>query len=160
MARHIDPTTPTVPVQRDHVQQRHTIAALVYFAYGVFYLFGAQYLTSMEATRRGMSNPTLFFVLGGVIAILFPWLIYRRFAIPLPYYWQPRTRRTTLRIDFTLLLGFLVLLRVLALVRGGVFMKTWVHTAALAVAAINATCLIWAGLSRPVWVTRAAGESP
>jgi len=148
-----------MPPRQDHVQQRHTIAALVYFVYGVFYLFGAQYLMSVQAAQRGMSNPMFFFVLGGVIALLFPWLIYRRWAILLPYFWQPRAQRKTLRIDFTLLLGLLVLLRVIALIRGGVFLKTWLHTAALVVAALNATCLMWAGLSRPVWITRAAGKS-
>ena len=151
------PIPPALPEQK-RIQQRYTIAAVVYFLYGMFYLFGAQYLTSMQATRRGMGNPRLFFVLGGAIAILVPWLIYRRWAMPLPYFWQPRAQRKTLRVDFTLLIGFLVLLRVLALIRGGVFLKTWWHTAALVVATMNATCLIWAGVSRPVWVTRAAGK--
>ena len=150
--------SPALP-EPERIQQRHTMAAVVYFLYGIFYLFGAQYLMSIQAAQRGMSNPMVFFVLGGAIALLFPWLIYRCWAIPLPYFWQPRAQRKTLRVDFTLLVGFLVLLRVIALVRGGVFLKTWLHTVALVVAAINATCLVWAGLSRPVWVTRAAGKS-
>ena len=150
---------PALPEQDRIQQQHHTIAAVGYFLYGMFYLFGAQYLTGMQTARRGMSSPRLFFVLGGAIALLFPWLIYRRWAMPLPYFWQPRAERKTLRINFTLLLGLLVFLRVIALVRGGVFLHTWLHTAALVVAAMNATCLLWAGGSRPVWVTRAMGKS-
>jgi hypothetical protein len=158
MARQIDPITQAILPRQDHVQQRHTIAALVYFVYGVFYLFGAQYLTSMQATQRGMANPRLFFVLGGIITVLFPLLIYSRFALALSLYWRPRARRQTLYIDFTLLLGLLVIARVIALLRGGLFMKSSLHTAALIVAAMNATCLVWAGVSRPLWVTREAAE--
>ena len=156
MARHTDPITQAVPPRQDHVQQRHTIAALVYFVYGVFYLFGAQYLTSMQATQRGMANPKLFFVLGGIITVVFPLLIYSRFALALS--WRPRTHRQTLYINFALLLGLLVIARVIALLRGGLFMKSSLHTAALIMAAINASCLVWAGVSRPVWVTREAEE--
>ena len=156
MARQTDPLTQAVPPRRDHRQQRYTIAALVYFVYGVFYLFGAQYLTSMQAAQRGMANPRLFFVLGGIITVVFPLLIYSRFALALS--WQRRASRQTLYLDFTLLLGLLVIARVVALLRGGLFMKSHLHTAALIVAAINATCLVWAGVNRPLWVTREAGE--
>ena len=157
MARQTDPITQAVPPRRDHVQQRHTIAALVYLVYGVFYLSGAQYLTSMQATQRGMANPRLFFVLGGIITVVFPLLIYNRLALALS--WRLRAHRQTLYINFTLLLGLLVIARVIALLRGGLFMQSSLHTAALVVAAINATCLVWAGMSRPVWVLREAGES-
>lgn len=136
------------------IQRRHTIAAVVYFAYGLFYLFGAQYLTSMQATQRGMSNPSLFFAIGAVIAVLFPLLIYSRFALALSLAWRPRSLRKTLYVNFTLILGLLVVLRVLALLRGSLYAKSPLHTAALVVAAINAACLLWAGLSRAVWVTR------
>src|SRR5262249_35317277 len=156
MARQTDPMTQAMP-PRDYVQQRYAIAALVYFVYGVFYLFGAQYLTSMQTAQRGMANPRLFFVLGGVITIMFPLLIYSRFALALS--WRPRAPRQTLYIDFTLLLGLLVIARVIALLRGGLFMKSALHTTALVVAVINAICLIWAGVSRPAWVTREVGES-
>ncbi len=159
MARQIDPITQAVPPRQDHVQQRHTIAALVYFVYGVFYLFGAQYLTSMQATQRGMANPKLFFVLGGIITVVFPLLIYSRFALALSLYWRPRAQRKTLYINFTLLLGLLVMARVIALLRGGLFMKSSLHTVALVVAAVNATSLVWAGVSRPLWMTREAEES-
>jgi hypothetical protein len=138
----------------DALHRRHTIAAIVYFVYGVFYLFGAQYLTSMGMTERGMSNPTLFFVLGGVIAILFPLLIYSRFAIALSVWWKPRRHRKTLYISFTLVLGLLVVARVIALLRGGLYLRTPLHTAALIMAVINAACLLWAGLSKPGWVSR------
>jgi len=190
MARQIDPTTHTIPAQQDRVQQRHTIAALVYFVYGVLYLFGAQYLTSMQQTQRGMGNPQIWFILGALITVLFPLLIYSRFALALSLYWQPRAHRKTLYINFTLLLGLMVIVRVLGLAyselctktpledlprglkrpfmivliffydlwRGGFCMKSILHTAALVVAAINATCLVWAGVSRPVWVTREVGE--
>jgi len=141
------------------LQQRYTMAAFVYFLYGLYYLFGAQYLTSMQATERAMSNPRLFFVLGALLVVLLPPLIYSRFALALSLYWKPQTQRKTLFIDFTLLLGCLVIMRVIALLRGQLYLKTPLHTVALGVAVINATCLIWAGVSRPVWVTREAGES-
>jgi hypothetical protein len=136
------------------LQKRHTVAAVVYFLYGLFYLFGAQYLTSMQATARGMANPRLFFVLGSVITVLFPLLVYSRFALAISLWWRPRAHRTTLFINFALLLGLLVVARVIALLRGGLFMKTPLHTAALIIAAINAACLLWAGLGKPGWVTR------
>jgi hypothetical protein len=152
---------PVAPPEAD-LQKRHTVAALVYFGYGVFYLFGAQYLTSMQATARGMSNPGLFFFLGGVITILFPFLIYHRFALALSLRWQ--THRTTLFVNFTLLLGLLVVGRVVALLRGGLYTKTPWHTVALLIAAINAACLLWAGLGRPGGIPRApqgrAAEPP
>jgi len=139
-------------------QQRYTVAALVYFIYGLFYLFGAQYLTSMQATERAMSNPRLFFALGTLLVIILPPLIYSRFALALSLYWRPQTQRKTLFIDFTLLLGCLVIMRVIALIYGQLYLKTSLHTIALIVAVINATCLIWAGMSRPVWVTRESVE--
>ena len=151
------PTTQSrVALPQDTLQKRHTVAALVYFAYGVFYLFGAQYLTSMQATTRGMSNPRLFFFLGGMITILFPLLIYSRFALALSLRWRPQAHRTTLFVNFTLLLGLLVVARVVALLRGGLYTKTLWHTAALLLAAINAACLLWAGLGQPVWMSREA----
>ena len=139
-------------------QRRYTVAALVYFLYGLFYLFGAQYLTSMQATERAMSNPRLFFALGALLVILLPPLIYSRFALALSLYWRPQTQRKTLFVDFTLLLGCLVLMRVIALIYGQLYLKTSLHTIALIVAVINAICLIWAGMSRPVWVTRESVE--
>ena len=152
----------TTPVQSpptpswERLQKRHTIAAVVYFLYGLFYLFGAQYLTRMGMTERGMSNSKLFFIIGGIIAILFPLLIHNRFALALSLWQKPREQRNTLFINFTLILGLLVVARVIALLRGGLYAKTPLHTAALIIAGINAACLLWAGLSKPVWVTRAS----
>ena len=140
-------------------QQRYTLAALVYFLYGLFYLFGAQYLTSIRATERAMSNPRFFFALGALLAILLPLLIYSRFALALSLYWKPQTQRKTLFVDFTLLLGCLVIMRVIALIHGKLYLKTPLHTVALIVAVINATCLVWAGVRRPFWITREAVES-
>ena len=158
MARHPETTAIQRPTASagEALQKRHTVAAFVYFLYGVFYLFGAQYLTSMQMTQRGMSNSRLFFFLGGVITILFPLLIYSRFALALSLWWKPQAQRNTLFISFTLLLGLLVVARVMALLRGGLYTKTPLHTAALLIAAINAVCLFWAGLRRPVWITRVA----
>ena len=152
-------TLPPLPPARKHLQQRYTLAALVYFFYGLFYLFGAQYLTSMRATERGMSNPRLFFALGALLVVLLPPLIYSRFALALSLYWQPQSQRKTLFVDFTLLLGCLVIMRVIALVHSRLYLKTSLHTVALIVAVINATCLVWAGVSRPVWVSREAVKS-
>ncbi|GIX48093.1 MAG: hypothetical protein KatS3mg131_2304 [Candidatus Tectimicrobiota bacterium] len=144
-----------VPLDAEARQRRrHAVAAVVYFLYGIFYLFGAQYLMSMQAAARGMANPQLFFLIGAVITVLFPLLIYSRFALALSLVWPPRARRTTLYINFTLLLGLLVLARVVALLRGGLFLKTPLHTAGLLIAAFNAACLLWAGLSRPCWTAR------
>ncbi len=155
MARCTDTTTqsPVVP-NWERIQKRHTVAAVVYFLYGVFYLLGAQYLTSMRMTERGMSNSSLFFVLGATIAILFPLLIYSRFALALSLWWKPRAQRKTLFLNFTLILGLLVILRVIALLRGGLYAKTPLHTAALIIAAINAACLVWASASQPLWISR------
>lgn len=190
MARQTGPITQAMPPQQDRVQQRHTIAALVYFAYGVFYLFGAQYLTTMQTAQRGMGNPQIWFILGAFITVLFPLLIYSRFALALSLYRQPLAHRKTLYINFTLLLGLMVIGRVIGLTyselctrtpledlprglkrpfmivlvffydlwRGGLCTKSPLHTVALIVAAINATCLVWAGVSRPVWVTREADK--
>ena len=155
MARCTDTTTqsPVVP-NWERIQKRHTVAAVVYFLYGVFYLLGAQYLTSMRMTERGMSNSSLFFVLGATIAILFPLLIYSRFALALSLWWKPQAQRKTLFLNFTLILGLLVILRVIALLRGGLYAKTPLHTAALIIAAMNAACLVWASASQPLWISR------
>ena len=155
MARRTDTTTqsPMVP-NWERIQKRHTVAAVVYFLYGVFYLFGAQYLTRMRMTERGMSNSSLFFVLGATITILFPLLIYSRFALALSLWWKPRAQRKTLFLNFTLILGLLVILRVIALLRGGLYAKTPLHTAALIIAAMNAACLVWASASQPLWISR------
>lgn len=157
MASHTETTSQlsTCP-SWERIQRRHTIAAVVYFLYGVFYFFGAQYLTNMQMAQRGMSHPSVFFIIGALIAILFPILIYSRFALALSLWWQPQAQRKTLFISFTLILGILVIARVAALLRSGLYTKTWLHTAALFIAAINATCLVWAGISRPVWITRDA----
>jgi hypothetical protein len=155
-----NPTAETTDATRHHsqrIQRRHTIAAVVYFLYGLFYLFGAQYITSMvESTGRGSSNSWLFFVLGGVIAVLFPLLIYSRFAFAFSLRWPSSLQRKTAYISFTLLLGILVVARVAALVNGGLYMKTPLHTAALVIAAIDAAVLLWAGLGQPAWITRDA----
>lgn len=144
---------------QDHLQRRHTIAALVYFLYGLFYLFGAQYFTSMQTTTRGMSNPGLFFALGGVITIAFPLLIYRRFALALSLYRTSSAQRATLFINFTLILALLVSGRVIALLRSGRATATPLHTLALLIAILNAACLLWAALKQPWWITRLAETS-
>jgi hypothetical protein len=89
-----------------------------------------------------------------VLTVLLPWLIYSRFALALSWWWQARRHRKTLYLNFTFLLGLLVIARVMALLRGSLYLKSPLHTAALIVAAINAACLLWAGLSKPVWVSR------
>ena len=144
------------------LQQRYTLAARVYFLYGVCYLFGSQYFMSMQDTQRGMayaSYATFFFVVGGLITVLFPLLIYSRFAFAVSWYWRPHAQYKTVSISFTLLLGLLVIFRIYWLLRDNVFMKTPLHTVAFIVTVINAACLIWAGVSRPFWVTREAVES-
>ncbi len=153
MARNGQTLTPPTPHEH-RLQQRHRLAAIVYFLYGLFYLFGAQYLTNMQASQRGAGNPALFFFLGGCVAVLFPLLIYSRFALALSLCWRSQAHRSTLFVNFTLLLGFLVIARVVALASGGVFLKTPLHTLALVMAALNAACLLWAGLSRPYWIAR------
>ena len=155
-------TLSALPSTRKPLQQRYTIAASVYFLYGVCYFFGSQYFMSMQDTERGMAYAayaTFFFIVGGLITVVFPLLIYSRFALAVSWYWRPRAQYKTLHISFTLLLGLLVIFRSYLLLRGNVFMKTPLHMAALIVTVINAICLIWAGVSRPVWVTREAVES-
>ena len=143
----------------DRIQKRHTIAAVVYFLYGLFYLFGAQYLTGMRQASQGMSGSAWFFVIGAVIAILFPVLIYMRFTLAFSLWRKAHMHRSTLHFSFTLMLGLLVIARVIALIRGDLYLKTPIHTAGLIIAAINAACLLWAGLSRPAWIVRDAQAS-
>ena len=138
------------PVQ-DRLQARHTVAAIVYFIYGVYYLFGAQYLTSMQSTGRAMSNPTVFFILGGIITVVFPILIYRRTGIGISFLQRASGRHRSYQISFTLLLGLLVCARVAALLRGDLYLKSPLHTIALVLAAINAAFLLWAGLGQAWW---------
>src|SRR5262249_21127777 len=88
MAESTQTTMPYALSPAGKSQQRYTIAALVYFLYGLFYLFGAQYLTSMQATERAMPNPRLFFALGTLLVVLLPPLIYSRFALALSLYWK------------------------------------------------------------------------
>ena len=153
-------TQPLALSAENALQKRHTIAAIVYFIYGVYYLFGAQYLTSMQSTQRGMSNPTAFFILGGIIAITFPFLIYRRTGIGMSFLHRASGRHRSYQISFTLLLGILVCARVVALLRGGLYMKSPLHTAALVLTVINAACLLWAGLGQAWWRIEAAGSPP
>lgn len=150
---------------RDRLQTRHTMAAVVYFVYGIYYLFGAQYLTSMQSTERAMSNPKVFFILGGIIAVAFPILIYRRTGIGISFLHRASGRHRSYQISFTLLLGLLVCARVAALLRGGLYLKSPLHTVALVLAAVNAALLLWAGLGQAWWrvgapASASAGEHP
>lgn len=150
-------TQPLAAPVQDRLQKRHTTAAIVYFIYGIYYLFGAQYLTNMQSTERGMSNPTVFFILGGIIAVTFPILIYRRTGLGVSFHQRASGRYVSYQISFTLLLGLLVCARVVALLRGGLYLKTPLHTVALGLAAINAACLLWAGLGQAWWRIEATG---
>ncbi len=158
MASHVE-TTPDAQMaangRQARIQRRHTIAAIVYFIYGLFYLFGAQYVTGMGMSERGTSaSAPLFFVIGGVIAILFPLLIHRVFAFGLSLSWPKQMRQSTLYISFTLILGLLVVGRVYSLLRLEFYTKSPLHIAGLLIAAINAAFLLWAGFSRPIWISR------
>lgn len=159
MASHMDTTTPDAPVtergRAARIQRRHTIAAIVYFLYGLFYLFGAQYVTGMGMSERGTSTSApMFFVIRSVIAILFPLLIHRLFAFGFSLSWFKQMQRSTFYLSFTLLLGLLVVGRVYSLVKLEFYAKTPLHLAGLLIAAINAAFLLWAGLSRPFWISR------
>ena len=153
-------TKPLASPVQDRLQTRHTIAAVVYFIYGIYYLFGAQYLTSMQSTQRAMSSPTVFFVLGGIIAVAFPFLIYRRTGIGVSFHQRASGEPKSYQISFTLLLGLLVCARVVALLRGGLYLKSPLHTVALVLAAINAACLLWAGLGQAWWRIEASASAP
>ena len=149
-------TQPSASPLRDPLQTRHNIAAIVYFIYGVYYLFGAQYLTSMQSTERAMSNPRVFFILGAIITIAFPFLIYRRTGIGISFLQRTSGRHRSYQISFTLLLGLLVCARVAALLRGGLYLKSPLHSIALVLAAINAAFLLWAGLGQAWWRVQAS----
>ena len=153
-------TQPLARPAENPLQRRHTIAAIVYFIYGIYYLLGAQYLTSMQSTQRGMSDPTVFFILGGIIAIAFPFLIYRRTGVGVSFLQRASGQHKAYQISFTLLLGLLVCARVAALLRGGLFLKSPLHTAALVLTVINAACLLWAGLGQAWWRIEATGGPP
>lgn len=141
------------PSAEQRLQKRHTIAAVVYFLYGLFYLFGAQYLTTMGMSARGASSSKAWFLIGGIILIVFPLLIYKRFAIGLSL-WSKAQQYKTLWINFTLLLGVAVSLKIFGLLRGALYMESPLHMAGLIVVIINTMSLLWAGLSKPVWTTR------
>jgi len=145
---------------RDRLQTRHTLAAVVYFVYGIYYLFGAQYLTSMQSTQRAMSNPKVFFILGGIIAVAFPILIYRRTGIGISFLHRASGEHRSYQISFTLLLGLLVCARVAVLLRGGLYLKSPLHTVALVLAAVNAAFLLWAGLGQAWWRVGASAGPP
>ena len=148
-------TLPAAPP--DRLQARHTLAAIVYFIYGIYYLFGAQYLTSMQTTERGMANPNAFFrSWGAFIAVAFPVLIYRRTGIGVSFLQRASGRHGGYQISFTLLLGLLVGARVVALLQGGLYLKSPLHTVALVLAAVNAAFLLWAGLGQAWWRVQAS----
>ena len=150
----------TVPSSNTPVPWRYTLAALVYFLYGLFYFFGAQYFINMQPTERTMSNSLWFSVLGGLLVVLLPWLIYQRFMFAFSWCARRRAERKSLFIDFTLLLGCLVSLRVIALLVSRTYLKTPWHTAALIIACINAACLLWAGARQPGWIQRESLTTP
>ncbi|MFQ5801821.1 MAG: hypothetical protein ACE5JQ_02870 [Candidatus Methylomirabilales bacterium] len=55
-------------------------AAWAYAIYGVCYLGGGFYLAAMGIAPRGLqSGDWVWFAMGGVIVILFPWLLWRGF---------------------------------------------------------------------------------
>lgn len=56
-------------------------AAWAYAIYGVSYLGGAVYLAAMGVTPRALaSRDWVWFGLGGIILILFPWLLWRGYT--------------------------------------------------------------------------------
>ena len=158
MASHVDTTLDAQAAahrRAARMQRRHTTAAIVYFIYGLFYLFGAQYVTGMGMSERGTSaSAPMFFVIGGVITILFPLLIHRIFAFGLSLSWFKQMQRSTFYLSFTLILALLVLGRVYSLIKLEVYAKSPLHMTGLLLAAINAAFLLWAGLSRPFWISR------
>jgi len=61
-------------------QEKFRKAAWAYVAYGVCYLGGALYLAAMGIAPRALrSGDWVWFAMGGVIVILFPWLLWRGF---------------------------------------------------------------------------------
>jgi hypothetical protein len=159
MASQVDTTPPDAQAAAQRraarIQRRHTLAAIVYFIYGLFYLFGAQYVMGTGISGRSISASTpLFFVIGGVITILFPLLIHHIFAFGLSWSWFKQMQRSTFYLSFTLILGLLVVGRVYSLIKLGFYAKSPLHLTGLLIAAINAVFLLWAGLSRPFWISR------
>ena len=56
-------------------------AAWAYAIYGVSYLGGAVYLAAMGVTPRALaSRDWVWFGLGGIILILFPWVLWRGYT--------------------------------------------------------------------------------
>ncbi len=139
---------------------RYTLAALVYFCYGLLYFFGAHYLTNTQATERAMSNAQWFFAIGALLVVLLPWLIYQRCALAVSWCSRRARQRKTLSLDFTLLLGCLVSMRVIGLIVHQAHNKTPLHQAALLMAILTALCLLWAGASRPGWMSRETLDAP
>lgn len=55
-------------------------AAWAYAIYGVCYLGGGLYLAAMDIAPRALrSGDWVWFIMGGIIVILFPWLLWRGF---------------------------------------------------------------------------------
>lgn len=61
-------------------QEKFRKAAWAYVTYGACYLGGALYLAAMGIAPRALrSGDWVWFAMGGVIVILFPWLLWRGF---------------------------------------------------------------------------------
>ena len=144
----------------NHLQRRHSIAAVVYFFYGLVYLLGAQYLTARGMSARGMAYSKWWFLMCAIFLILFPWRIYKQFGLGISLWNKSQQTYKTLSISFTLLLGIAVCFKIYGLLRGALYTQTPLHTAALIAVAINAVVLLWAGLSKPMWITAAQAQEP
>ncbi len=134
--------------------QRFRIAAAVYFLYGILYLAGAVHLVRQGLGPRGMDTRApsfLWFVLGAIFLVLFPWLI-------------ARGTRGGLYLAFVRVLAVVVAVRAVGLLpvalwgspravelpwggRIAIRHGTWGF---VALTCVTAVVLAWAGWARPV----------
>jgi hypothetical protein len=77
------------------IRFRH--AAIAYLVYGVLYMAGAIYLASQGIGMERMAGPIIWFVLGTLFIVVFPWLIAKGAQAP-GYLWF--TRILTLLLAF------------------------------------------------------------
>lgn len=73
-------------------EERFKWAAWTYFVYGIIYLTGAVHLVSHGVGARGMTGAAaglIWFVLGPLFIVIFPWLIWRGARGP-AYLWFSR----------------------------------------------------------------------
>ncbi|MBI4639747.1 MAG: hypothetical protein HY731_03585 [Candidatus Tectomicrobia bacterium] len=102
-------------------EKKYRQAALTYLIYGLIYMGGAIYITWIGAAARAMREGAyIWFALGSLLIVIFPWLIAKRWEIAIRTY--PEEMRTRERVVFSqkwfaCLLALLLLVRIWGLIK-------------------------------------------